>query len=153
MMNNSENIRILLVEDDEDKRDEIKEFILTNVTDHLVITKSFQSCKKALNANHFDVVLLDMTIPTFDVSPTEPGGRSQAFGGKLLLAEMVRKRIKSRVFVITQFDFFGSEEDGISLIELDSQLKSTYPEIYRGSISFKIGYDDWKEVLRRNLEK
>ena len=123
-------MKILLVEDDEDKRDDLSIFIKEKLTDNFRVARSIQSSKKALREDKFDLILLDMTIPTFDISPTEDGGRSQPFGGRMLLSEMIRNRISSKVIVVTQFDLFGKGEEEITLKELDQQLYQNFPNIY-----------------------
>ena len=71
-----------------------------------------------------------MTIPTYDISPIEQGGRAQAFGGEMLLHEMKRRHIMSKAIVVTQFDLFGKDEDEITLIDLDLRLMKQFPINY-----------------------
>ncbi|MDX2172976.1 MAG: response regulator [Bacteroidota bacterium] len=144
-------MKILLVEDDEDKRDDLSLFIIEKLTDDFRIAKSIQSGKKALQEEKYDLILLDMTIPTFDVSPLEQGGRTQPFGGRMLLAQMVRNRVETKVVVVTQFDLFGKGEAEITLQELDNQLKNSFPKIYCGAIHFSVSITGWKDLLYKKI--
>lgn len=146
-------MKVLLVEDDEDKRDDLVLFINEKLTKNLRIAKSIQSGKKALREEYFDLVLLDMTIPTFDISPTEEGGRTQAFGGRMLLSEIVRHRIKTKVLVITLFDLFGKGNEEISLPKLDEQLQEKFSEIYFGAIQYSVSLVGWKDELSKKINK
>jgi DNA-binding response OmpR family regulator len=140
-------MRILLVEDDEEKRDEIVELLEGNYEPDITIQMSFRTGKKAIRDDSFDLILLDMDIPTFDITTTESGGRKQAFGGRLLMSEMLRRNIETKVLVITQFDYFENTTDGLNLTQLDQQLKDEYTNIYMGCIQMKGGSEDWKEKL------
>ena len=86
--------KVLLVEDDEDKREQIINFINKFEDYDLIEVRSYNSAVKAIRRGFFDLILLDMILPTFDVNVNESGGRTQAFGGELILAEMDRKNIR-----------------------------------------------------------
>ncbi len=116
-------MKILLVEDDEDKRDQLSTFLLTNVSDDLIITKSLQSAIRALISNTFDLIFLDMSMTTFDITPTEMGGRPQPFGGREVLLQMKRRSIFTPVVVVTQYDRFGQGDDETSLSEVGQTIE------------------------------
>lgn len=145
-------MKILLVEDDEDKRGRIVEFIRQELRTEIDTARSFQTGRKFITEKKYDLILLDMSMPTFDITPTESGGRSQPFGGRTLLFEMQRRKINTKVIVITQFDFFGVDDEEISLDELDLELKETFHQNYLGAVAFNIGYEDWKENLLKRIQ-
>lgn len=140
-------MNILLVEDDEDKREQLLIFLRKNFDFDVDEVRSFQSALKAIKQKYYELIILDMTIPTFDVSPTEHGGRSQAFGGEMLLYEMKRRYIKSKVIVVTQFDIFGKDEDETSLTDLDFRLTNSFKENYLGVVQYNIKYTSWEDLL------
>ena len=140
-------MRILLVEDDEDKREQLLIFLNENFEYETDEVRSFQSALKAIKSNTYDLILLDMTIPTFDVSPSEQGGRAQPFGGEMLLHEMKRRHITSKVIVVTQFDIFGKDENEISLVDLDARILNQFPDNYLGAIQYNIKYTSWENAL------
>lgn len=146
-------MKILLVEDDEEKRDEIIDLLEINLSPIPQITSkmSFQSGKMAIRGEEFDLILLDMDIPTFDISASEDGGRKQAFGGRMLLSEMIRRNISTKVLVVTQFDYFENSSDGLNIKELDKQLKEAYSNIYFGYIQMISGSIDWKSKLLKKI--
>ncbi len=146
-------MRVLLVEDDENKRDEILELLNKELDVEIIHQKSFQTGKKALKEDLFDLVLLDMDIPTFDISVEESGGRKQAFGGRMLLYEMVRRRIHTKVIVVTQFDYFESPTDGLNIEELNLELRNNFPAIYYGYIQMRGDSIDWKENLINKIKE
>lgn len=140
-------MKVLLVEDDEDKRGEIIDFIRKYYNWDLTEVRSFRSASKKIINEQFDLILLDMTIPTFDICATESGGRIQAFGGELILYEILRREIVSKVIVITQFDIFGENEEEINLSDLDLRLQERFPKNYLGAVQYKISYTNWEQKL------
>lgn len=148
----TENMKILLVEDDEDKRDQLISFIKLKIKSDLVETRSFQSGLKSIKNDHFDLILLDMTMPTFDRTPTDDGGRTQPFGGEKLLYEMLRRGIITKVIVVTQFDIFGKGDEEITLIDLDLRLSEQFNNIYLGAIQYSIAYSSWQDRLFEKIQ-
>lgn len=140
-------MKILIVEDDEDKREQLSSFIKEKLSENIVETRSFQSGKKALLTDSFNLIILDMSIPTFDKTSNEKGGRPQPFGGRELLYEMLRNEVNAKAIVVTQFDRFGKGEDEITLKELDQQLMNLFPNIYLGAVSYSIKYSNWTSDL------
>lgn len=147
-------MRILLIEDDQNKLKQLEHFILRQApTAHISVRRSYQSGLEAVMASSFDLVLLDMSLPTYDQSPNEAGGRKRPFAGKEILRQMNRKHILSSVVVITQFTRFGEESETISLSQLRSDLGSAGYEIYRGTIYYSAEAANWESELREVLEK
>jgi CheY-like chemotaxis protein len=145
-------MKILLVEDDEDKREQLASFIKTEIRCELTEAQSFQSALRAIKSSHYDLILLDMTIPTFDITPHDGGGRSQPFGGEMLLHEMLRREIESKVIIVTQFDIFGKGEDEITLKDLDLRLSQQFAN-YLGAVQYGIAYTGWKDVLAKIIKE
>lgn len=147
------DMNVLLVEDDEDKRFELNAFIAELLNCHVVEAKSYQSALKALKTSYFDLILLDMTIPTFDVTPMDSGGRAQPFGGEALLYEMVRRGIDTNVIVVTQFDKFGEGDKEVGLKDLDSRLAEQFEVNYLGAIQYGSSYEGWTDNLLQKLKE
>ncbi|MCZ2083275.1 MAG: response regulator [Flavobacteriales bacterium] len=144
--------KVLLVEDDEDKRNQIIHYLNGNFICELEEVRSYHSALNAVRTQDFDLILLDMTIPTFDITSMEPGGRSQPFGGELILSEMDRKSIDSKVVIITQFDLFGEGDEEIGLSDLNRRLINQFSDIYIGAIQYSISYNSWQELLRDKIK-
>ena len=101
--------------------------------------------------NSFDFVLLDMSLPTFDIRQGEDGFQVDAFAGRELLTEMDRKGVKVDTAVITMFETFGEGGDLMTLEELDKELVQKFPSVYRGAIYYNSSEINWKESLRKLL--
>jgi CheY-like chemotaxis protein len=142
-------MRILLVEDDEEKRQQLSHFVQEELGAQVTEARSRQSGVSALLRDDYDLIILDMTMPTYDITPTEDGGRSQAYAGRDILQQMERRGIKTKAVVVTQFDRFGPAEDEITLEVLDTQLEIAFPDIYAGAVYYNVGYAGWRQELYR----
>ena len=61
-------MKILIIEDDKNKSTQIIERLSSYFTDiDFTVKRSFQQGVKTLRSSSFDVLLLDMTLPTFDI--------------------------------------------------------------------------------------
>lgn len=147
-------MKVLLVEDDENKRMQIVELVKTVRPGwEIVSARSYQSGLKLLLRDRFDLILLDMTIPTYDIGPEDDGGRPQPYGGRELLRQMGRRGLRSPVIVVTQFDRFGERGDALTLAELDADSRSEHGDIYWGSIYYNGAVDTWKGELIEKMDR
>ena len=144
-------MNVLLVEDDEDKRQQLSTFIKCELSSTITEACSLQSGLRALLINKFDLVILDMSMPTFDITPTEDGGRPQPYAGREILQQMQRRGISSKVVVVTYYDRFGISGEETTLEELDKQLFTSFPNTYLGAIHYSIKYVGWQNALKNLL--
>lgn len=145
-------MNILIVEDDENKRNQIVDFITETIpSSNVTVARSFQGGLRSIIAGGLDLILLDMTMPTFDVSVEEDGGRPQAYAGREILRQMDRRDITTPVIVVTQFDKFGEGIDEMGLEELDEQLYKDHPDSYKGVVYYNVAYAEWKQSLISTL--
>ncbi len=141
-------MRILVVEDDENKRAQLSQFLHRSFpTAHGAEARSLQSGLRLVRQNPPDLVLLDMTLPNYDAGFDEPGGQTHIFGGREFLRQMDRFDIVVPVIVVTQFETFGKEPHEIGLAELDSQLQSDHSSVYKGSVYYHAAIHGWEEQL------
>lgn len=143
-------MRILIIEDENNKMQRIASEVRQIRKDaHLVEARSYQSGVQHLMTGRFDFLLLDMSLPIFDMSPEEDGFQVDPFSGRNILAEMKRKNIMVPTAVITMFETFGDGNDLMTLDELDKELAAKYPTIYKGSIYYNSSEINWKDLLRK----
>lgn len=141
-------MRILVVEDEEAKRREVGACLRETWPGvDLIFAASFHSGVSALNSQHWDVVILDMTMPSFDVSIDEDGGRPQAYGGREILRHLDRKGIEVPCVVLTQFDTFGSGAERKTLSQLDEELRIAHPRTYQGAVHYDVAVEGWRDAL------
>lgn len=145
-------LKVLIVEDSEHKRERIVNFLRERIVDlKLSVAHSFNSACKRIDDFEFDLAIMDMSIPTYDKSTTESGGRFRVFGGHELARKIVRKSIGCRIVFITQFDSFSTKSDAHTLESLDKLLEKDCGKSYAGLIHYDSSKSSWKDELERSL--
>lgn len=140
--------KILIVDDDNYKRNNIIS-LLQNMSEDFVIKD-----EKALNPGlcklfeeDFDIVLLDMSLPMFDLSESK---NFESFGGLTFLEEMKRKKSLIPTIIITQYEIFGEGSSQRTSNDIDEMCKEKFRN-YKGLIVYSSSNSDWKEVLVKML--
>ncbi len=114
---------------------------------------SFQSGLRAIAEAPPQLVLLDMTLPTFDRRPNSREGRFRPLGGYEILRKMVLKGLASRVIVVTQLVSFGDGDDEVSFSDITERCRREFPGMFVGSVHFDQANSAWRDQLLRLLEK
>jgi CheY-like chemotaxis protein len=146
-------MKILIIEDDSNKMRRIADQLREICKDvHLTEARSYQSGVSCLMSNQFDFLLLDMSLPTFDISTEEDGFQVDPFSGRNILEEMKRKNMLVPTAVITMFETFGDGTDLMTLEELNQDLAQRYPSNYKGVIYYNSSEINWKDSLKMLIE-
>ncbi|NMM03546.1 response regulator [Paraburkholderia sp. RP-4-7] len=147
-------MRILIVEDDLDKRKKIVELVESKMADvdEIVERESLRSGLRTIIEDRlFDAILLDMSMPGFDISEDEPsGGAPESFAGEEIMAQMKLRGIKIPVVVITQYKSF--EKGTVGLQELVSKFTDEFSDFFRGAIYYNSAIESWKKELVDHLK-
>ncbi|WP_256009440.1 hypothetical protein [Desertivirga xinjiangensis] len=143
-------MKILLIEDDEKKTEDIREFVTkSRCVSKFEVKESYQSGIKELLRERYDLLLLDMSIPTFDKSLEESGGYYEKFGGYKVLKEVSRKKKAIKTVLITMFDDFGESDESVTLNQIDASLKQEFPDFFLGSVFYHATENKWQEELNK----
>lgn len=142
-------MRILIVEDNLNKLKQIRDLLEKKYLGCEVHeTYAFNSGVKMVLNDNWDLVVLDMSLPTYNITHTEGGGDKKPVAGKNIMKRMLNKKIFSPVVVITQFETF--DDDKISLESLNEEFAKQYDQIWKGTIYY--GSDEWAEEFERLLD-
>lgn len=140
--------KILIVDDDNYKRNNIIS-LLESISEDFEIKD-----EKALNPGlcklfeeDFDVVLLDMSLPMFDLSESK---NFESFGGLTFLEEMKRTNTHIPTIIITQYEIFGEGSLQRTSNNIDEMCKTKFQN-YKGLIVYSSSNSDWKEALVKML--
>ena len=141
---------ILIVEDNKNKLREVSNF-LKNYYSNCIIEEatSFKDGVKKVYENRWNLIILDMTLPTYSITTTENGGSPKPVGGKSIMKRMLNREIFTPVVVITLFETF--DEGRISLDSLNREFEKEFSEIWRGTVFYES--DAWKLTLKNILDK
>jgi CheY-like chemotaxis protein len=141
-------ISILIVEDDDNKLTQLSHHLHRIVPEAEIATaRSLQSGLRSLKQTVPSLVVLDMTLPNYDASPDEAGGQTHPFGGREFLSQIDRFDIQVPVIVVTQFETFGKAPHVMKLINLDAELRNSFPRVYCGAIYYHAAVEGWQEQL------
>jgi len=151
----SELFKILLVEDEAPKREHIERLLRDiSASVEILTARSVNSALDLLENKKFDLMLLDMSLPTFDAGDRENGGRPQGFGGAEILRMMQMAEISCSVVIITGYEGFARE--GGTTVDLDL-LRREWMLEFEGTLSsvlhYNSTYDEWKTTLTATLHK
>lgn len=147
-------ISLLLVEDDEQKLNQLLLFLQERFpTFGLSVRRSFQSGLKEVLEHPPMLVLLDMTLTTFDIGPDEEGGRPRPYGGREILEHMDEEGICAPCIIVTQYSAFGTNSDKMTLADLNSDLATTFPQIYCGTVYYNSATESWKDELEKAIRQ
>jgi CheY-like chemotaxis protein len=147
-------MRILIVEDDQNKLKQLASFIMDRWPDfEITERRSYRSGLAEIVSNHYDLILLDMSMPTFDKTPEESGGRTRIFAGREILWQMAKRDIRTATMIVTQFESFGEGVDQMSLSELEKDLETAFSTSYLATVYYNAAHENWKEALVRHIER
>lgn len=147
-------MRILIVEDERGKENNITNFILEVFNNAVVeVRHSVTTGIIAIRQFDFDYVLLDMSLPLFDFDDMKysEGNEFETFGGNAVLDEIDRLEKKCKVIVVTAFDILGEGDRQIALSQIETQLNTRYPDNFIGTVFYKSSKIEWKEELEHYL--
>lgn len=146
---------VLLVEDEAPKRRHISEHILTTFNrTQLDVAGSVTAAISKLEVSRYDLVLLDMTLPTFDQDEHEPGGRPQGFGGIEVIRYVSMADVFVPIIVLTGYEVFpGEAGTQMSIEQLSSMLGKEFGEGIIQVIHYSSAVDEWKKKLNSAIEE
>ena len=146
---------VLIIEDEEPKYAHIKRHIEKLLNDVSVIhQKSVTSAINYLEDTLPDLLILDMSLPTFDISEDESGGRPQGFGGIEILREMAIETWFCPTIVITGYSAF--QRDGVNRVtleELSEELMTEFSSFLKGVLHFNSSFSEWQIELKNIINK
>ncbi|WP_194713358.1 response regulator [Noviherbaspirillum soli] len=146
-------MKTYLVEDDALKAKRLTGFI-TEKYPFLHIQKfaSFQSGLRALEESLPDLLILDMTLPTFDRQPNQREGRIRPLGGYELMRKLKLRNLFPHVIVVTQLETFGDGKDKVSFADISTQCKRDFGPMFIGSVYFRQDEATWQAELERLID-
>jgi len=142
--------KMLLVEDNEYKRERVLNF-LDEVFPSTLVSQahSFSTGCQSVESEAFDLVLMDISLPTYDRAGRESGGRFRSNGGREIARKIVRRGVATSIIFLTQYEAFSDRGSSLTLAELTDVLAQECGKNFGGLIYF----DSTKSAWKSNLEK
>lgn len=147
-------MRILLIEDEITKEQDILKFLHELISDATVEVKhSITSGIAEIREKQYDYILLDMSLPIYDNDDVQymEHNEFETFGGNYVLDELDRIEYSVKVVVITAFDILGEGKKRIELTQVEKGLYEDYPDVFLGTVFYDASSVEWKERLRAYL--
>jgi CheY-like chemotaxis protein len=145
---------VLLIEDDKFKADHIEACAESALNGALITNaRSVQAAVQAVSEQVYDVVLLDMALPSHDLKPGGGPAASLLSGGVEILMELSYHRRTDRVIVITQYPEIEIEGDLVPIDEAGARIAASYHVNVAGVIFYEHESPAWEKELTRLLEE
>ena len=144
---------ILIVEDNQKKLEKLRTFLSEEFEGVEIVERmSYNSATKeiVLNHNYYDLILLDMSMQTYDVSDDESGGEPEPLAGKNILKQIYLRNIPIKVIVVTMYENFV---DGTRIKQLNEELIEEFSDNYCGYIFFSHTNLEWSKKLKELINK
>jgi hypothetical protein len=142
--------KLLIIEDEQRKLDYLKDFLKMEFPDIEFEEKhSYNSALREIVENYtkYNLILLDMSMSTYDVSVEESGGVPEPLAGENILDAMFLNEIPTKVVVVTMYESFV----GKKLTAFNIELKENYPDNYLGFVFFSHKNTDWRVELKKYI--
>lgn len=147
------NKRLLIIEDNESKLGRLRQFCDENLKGYEIEDRrSYNSALSEVvhNGRRYDLILLDVSMNTYDISPEESDGEQEPLAGSNILRFMKLRKILVPVIVVTMYESFV---DGIKIDKLDDGFREKYPEFYKGFVYYNLRNEDWITHLKELIKK
>ncbi|TCI04924.1 response regulator [Corallincola luteus] len=141
-------LNFLIADDNYEKRQDLSDLVSENFVEcNIDFSESFNSTSKMLREQTYDLVLLDMSMPSFDPRDGKSKSPVKALAGKDLMLKMRYRGISFPVIVVTQFDIFGRHSDAVGIDKLVDDLRDDFPDNFIGCVFYNTQSKSWKQEL------
>jgi DNA-binding NarL/FixJ family response regulator len=145
---------IYLIEDDALKADSLRSFLLDHYQNsNVIIFRSYQTGLSAIKEIPPDLIILDMTLPTYDRTPNGRTGRLRPLGGYDLLRKVKLYGIETSIVVVTMLETFGEGNESISYADMTQRCADEFKDHFVGSVHFQLSNSHWRTELTNLLSQ
>jgi CheY-like chemotaxis protein len=145
-------MKILLVEDDEFKAADITKVLADSLPRAGVLrAMSVTSAMRAINSDAFALIILDMSLPTFELSGPGGGGSPQGQGGLEVLRLARRLQNPSPFIVVTQYPDIEIDRVDVPLSAASKALRAHFEVDVKACLLYEFDGDNWRPPLREFL--
>jgi CheY-like chemotaxis protein len=142
-------VNILLIEDDEFKASDIAKVIADSMP-HATVRRatSVTSALKAITEVTFSLIVLDMSLPTFELSGPGGGGSPQGQGGLEVLRLSQRLKNEAPFLIVTQYPDIEIDGRDIPLSAASRALRRRFEVNVKGCVLYEFDGNSWRAPLR-----
>lgn len=143
---------VIIVEDNIQKKQKVLDFIKSvNSLRVIEIASSYTSGCQVIDkfGNDADLILLDISLPTYDINNSSPGGNFRPFAGREIARKIIRRKMNVKIIFITQYNSFSENSKSYNFQELRDELIKDCKENFLGMIQFDSTKENWKVDLTK----
>ena len=141
--------RILLIEDDQFKRDAINKVIASELSSTKIVeAHSVHAAVAEISAGTFDLLVLDMALPSHSVVAGESPATSMLSGGLEVVMELAYLSRRDPIVVLTQYPELEIEGELLAIPEAEERLRSMFGEPIRAVIHYEDQDSGWVTRLQ-----
>lgn len=131
-------MRVLLVEDEVHKKEEISQCVRDTLGISPEVVDSVRNAVLSVMASDFDLIILDMALPTFSVDGEEKSkGHDQAQGGIEVLRALKSKTKAAKIIIVTQYPDFPIAGKKVKLKDAKQVISEKYGQAILGAILYR----------------
>ena len=143
--------RVLIVEDDSFKAKDLRDHV--GRAHRVTTVSSVRDAVVRVLEDQFDLILLDMALPTFKSDVLSASGTSQAQGGVEVLRAIKSRGLKTPVIVVSQYPDFEVDGSFLSLMSSPAILSERYGIDVVGAVIYDFQDDNWSDQLKEALSE
>lgn len=148
-------MKILIADDSNLKQELIKNFLKSIIAEvEIIQTYAFNTSFLEIKKKKIDLILLDMTMPSFEKSPEKVDIENslKTLAGQSIISKMSYRNINIPTIIVTQFEVFGRFNSITPIEEITKELMDLHPKIVKGSILFDVQTQVWQEQLQHMIK-
>lgn len=129
--------RVLLVEDEVHKREEMKQCVLEVYGFEPEIVDGVRGAVVKVMEEDYDIIILDMALPTFGESADDKiKGHDQAQGGVEVLRALNAVKKKTKIVIVTQYPDFYIGNTKVKLKQAPKVVSDKYKQDVIGAVLY-----------------
>lgn len=141
----SPRYRVLMVEDDPFKEERLREALLNvHSTCAITVARTVQHAIGLLGGSAYDLIVLDMALPSHESRPGGAPAVSQPSGGVEILIELSSEGRGERVVIVTQYPDIEFDDKFYPLARFPSAFAKKAKVNLRSVIRFSMRGTDWR---------
>ena len=143
--------RMLIIEDDDFKADDLKREI--GPAFQLCVVASVRDAVVRVLGEAFDAIILDMALPTFTAGAASSSGTAQPQGGVEILRALKSENPETPVIIVSQYPDLEVDGDFHSLEASPGVLSERYGIRVIGAVIYDFENRAWTEEFGRLLRE
>jgi CheY-like chemotaxis protein len=148
-------MKALLIEDEEHKINDLSARLEGSglLTAPLTLAKSVRQAVLQVSEKEFDLIVLDMALPTFSKEEVREGGVAQPVGGVEVLRTLQVCGRRAAVIIVTQYPDLMISGTKIRLSSAGKSISKRYDQNVLGAVLYSFNERNWGSAFDQLLEK